>query len=79
MTFTQCCGAIQIEIDISGAGNLDLPNAGNGAGGGFQLFGDSFRRLLQSFRQLETNRTGQFSHFTFGRLIQNDVWRFNVP
>src|SRR5713226_4775953 len=70
--------AVEAGVDVSGARDFKLLEAGNLAHGRNDLFRDLSGRLAQLLRQLKTQRQSVFTQLNVGRLVDNDARKLGV-
>jgi len=73
----RCC-AIQIEIDVAGAGDLHSLDTVEFSYFRDKFFCDSTRSFLEMTRKLKRNGRSEFAEIHFRSLVQNDFRRLDV-
>ena len=65
-------GAVEIRVDVAGAGDFEFGEARERAEGGNDFLSDDLRRLAEFARQLESDGRGDLAEMQIGRRLQSD-------
>jgi len=66
-------GAVEVGVEVAGAGNFYAGDAFDLAEIVGDFLGDDARSFFEALGELEAEGRGGFTHFNFGRAIENDV------